>query len=692
MSGQRSALAKGFFNKPDKAERKSRNAAGYPVNNPAAAPAEGPPELSAGELSSRGDQAAERGESDLAAECYGLALARAAVAGKADSEAIAQHAEKLLRANCADDARRLAAIGVDAGGGLGGDVARWVALKRGCKTVADEVADVVKRVAQNPEAPPIPALLQLLRSGLYDKREWDALAKVATPFFENMADALRDSGALVKNGLLAESRFATRGSDVVEVLLFPDETWQGGRHLVLPLDKLPKGPLRTWGGATFIDCSESSNGSRAVPWPCVRCDDWIRSEDGPALRSLATPPSGVEWPPPRAPIWMIRGAAERAGLDDSALSAVRTQRAVVIAGAHLLPAAEAKWSLEHFEETVPSDTADASKFSVYRATSMHRTFRYADADAKAPVYDIEQERQAERVYMSFSEFAQKKRACAAGEGDGWAYYLWGVALRRSAGGDYEGYNFGQSVDGDLSKGHHWEGLEKIRAAGGWGELRQAQIFIGCRNALTPCHYDLVHNAYMQVRGWKRFLLFDPAYGGCLYPYPVAHPMDRCARVDLEAPDFSRFPRLAGARCVEAVLGPGDALVIPAGWWHHVQSLTEDSVSISFWYTDIRSGHSAETTLGSTILPSLDRVLLAREVEMLLEQLMGGARVRSAIGQLRGMLGGQAPKPEPEEVLPCCFILWRIACVLGPAAVRYFVRGLADDERFTMLKLRKEGKK
>ena len=52
----------------------------------------------------------------------------------------------------------------------------------------------------------------------------------------------------------------------------------------------------------------------------------------------------------------------------------------------------------------------------------------------------------------------------------------------------------------------------------WGCFRQAQIFVGCENALTrlgqlealacnhhgpllpprPCHYDMVHNAYVQV--------------------------------------------------------------------------------------------------------------------------------------------------------------------------------------------------
>ena len=59
-------------------------------------------------------------------------------------------------------------------------------------------------------------------------------------------------------------------------------------------------------------------------------------------------------------------------------------------------------------------------------------------------------------------------------------------------------------------------------------------------------------------------------------------MDRCAQADLESPDFARFPQAQGqasgkskfplccrslqaVRAVEAVLGPGDLLVLPAGW-------------------------------------------------------------------------------------------------------------------------------
>ena len=242
-----------------------------------------------------------------------------------------------------------------------------------------------------------------------------------------------------------------------------------------------------------------------------------------------------------------------------------------------------------------------------------------------------------------------------------------MALRRaedkgpSTGGDFEGFNFGPAVDDDLAEERCWQHLNQLQKVAQWGRFRQAQIFVGCANALTPCHYDLVHNAYVQVRGWKRFLLIDPCFSPNLYAYPQGHPMDRCAQADLESPDFQLFPRLKGVRALEAVLGPGDLLVLPAGWWHHVQSLTEDSLSVSFWFD-----HEAQAVPQPRLLTSFQRVQLARDAERVLLVVLGTPRLRAALGTLRGMLGegeaGEAisqKQQSSEEVLTCAWLLWRL---------------------------------
>ena len=48
-------------------------------------------------------------------------------------------------------------------------------------------------------------------------------------------------------------------------------------------------------------------------------------------------------------------------------------------------------------------------------------------------------------------------------------------------------------------------------------------------------------------------------------------------------DGERFPRFGEWREFrEVIVGPGECLYIPAGWWHYIESLTT-SYSVSFWW-------------------------------------------------------------------------------------------------------------
>ena len=48
---------------------------------------------------------------------------------------------------------------------------------------------------------------------------------------------------------------------------------------------------------------------------------------------------------------------------------------------------------------------------------------------------------------------------------------------------------------------------------------------------TPCHYDGVHNAYVQVKGYKRFVILSPDAWRGLYVFPKLHPSSRQTQVD-----------------------------------------------------------------------------------------------------------------------------------------------------------------
>ena len=90
-------------------------------------------------------------------------------------------------------------------------------------------------------------------------------------------------------------------------------------------------------------------------------------------------------------------------------------------------------------------------------------------------------------------------------------------------------------------------------------------FFGCRGSVTPLHYDIDMGDVLHtvIRGRRRIRLFAPRESAALY----RHPCTVRSYVDLDKPDFERFPALASACGIEVILEPGETLYMPAGWWH-----------------------------------------------------------------------------------------------------------------------------
>ena len=114
-----------------------------------------------------------------------------------------------------------------------------------------------------------------------------------------------------------------------------------------------------------------------------------------------------------------------------------------------------------------------------------------------------------------------------------------------------------------------------------GRLRQVNAWIGtCRT--SHLHFDGLDNLLVVAYGRKEVFLLSPWQLAACYPQLDPDKRWKSAASTLLHPRLHEdFPKLASAERLHAVLHPGDALWIPAGWWHEVLTPTF-TVAFNFW--------------------------------------------------------------------------------------------------------------
>lgn len=101
------------------------------------------------------------------------------------------------------------------------------------------------------------------------------------------------------------------------------------------------------------------------------------------------------------------------------------------------------------------------------------------------------------------------------------------------------------------------------------------VWLGAGRPVTHGHYDTSHNVFVQVVGRKRFTLWPPAAHSRLHLYPTRHSLHRQSslrRPPLDAPSGS----------ASLILEEGDALYVPPFYAHHVEALSNLSISVARW--------------------------------------------------------------------------------------------------------------
>lgn len=140
------------------------------------------------------------------------------------------------------------------------------------------------------------------------------------------------------------------------------------------------------------------------------------------------------------------------------------------------------------------------------------------------------------------------------------------------------------------------------------------LFVGGEGSKVVMHYDmdLANNFHFNFVGEKKVILYSPDQTGLLYKVPYS--IVSMEIIDMDAPDFEKYPALAKAKGFETRLKHGDALYIPSQWWHWIK-YEKPSLSLTLRSLPRSPGKIAEV---------LGNLLFVRNYDNLMRKFKGQA--------------------------------------------------------------------
>lgn len=174
------------------------------------------------------------------------------------------------------------------------------------------------------------------------------------------------------------------------------------------------------------------------------------------------------------------------------------------------------------------------------------------------------------------------------------------------------------------------------------------LWMSVNGSRSSTHYDPYQNLLCVLVGRKEVKLWPPSAAPDLYPLPIFGEASNHSGVDFANPDLVKFPRFRDAMksFQSVVLHAGDALFIPEGWYHQVDSESV-TIAVNLWWPSEFS-LKLGTHMDAYLLRRLLANLLDAEKERIVEDFRGVSRavplrVPSSQQLVANGVGGKTPK-------------------------------------------------
>ncbi|CAI5477972.1 unnamed protein product, partial [Closterium sp. Yama58-4] len=127
-------------------------------------------------------------------------------------------------------------------------------------------------------------------------------------------------------------------------------------------------------------------------------------------------------------------------------------------------------------------------------------------------------------------------------------------------------------------------LNALRRSGA-GSREQWNLWVG-RSATSQIHFDGMDNVHVCLQGSKIIHLYSPSDSIFLYPVPWSEGSinDKSSLPSILTACLEKHPIFfSHATCNRVQLMQGEAIFIPAGWWHEVFTFGPITVSANVWF-------------------------------------------------------------------------------------------------------------
>ncbi|KAL8008342.1 putative JmjC domain-containing protein [Plasmopara halstedii] len=135
-------------------------------------------------------------------------------------------------------------------------------------------------------------------------------------------------------------------------------------------------------------------------------------------------------------------------------------------------------------------------------------------------------------------------------------------------------------------------------------ISQVNLWMTVHASRTTLHYDAYHNILVVLYGRKFVTLYPPSDSQKLYPFPLHSKSVNHSQVNIVQPDIKKHPQFLKASAKQFEIKAGDALMIPEGWWHQVDS-DEFTIATNYWWNGMREQLVADKRM----VPYYARVML-----------------------------------------------------------------------------------